>query len=114
MYYSTSFALWWWEKILTPAFFLLFRLLCPTFSFADVDTYVIGQFLVGRGFVSDFDLMIAKKKDESSRKRNRRRNFEVINDSDDIIAELIGKMKEAASVSSQPVIRLNESCFCKL
>ncbi|XP_074601412.1 uncharacterized protein LOC141855329 [Brevipalpus obovatus] len=42
----------------------------------------------------DFDIMMQKKKEESSRKR-RRKNIDIINDNDDIIAELINQMKQA-------------------
>lgn len=47
------------------------------------------------GIVYDFDVMLQKKKEQNSRKR-RRKNVDIINDSDDIIAEMIYNMKEAA------------------
>lgn len=43
----------------------------------------------------DFDIMMAKKKEENSRKR-RRRGYEIINDNDDFIADIINQMKDAA------------------
>ncbi|KAI1285934.1 Protein IWS1 -like protein [Halotydeus destructor] len=45
--------------------------------------------------VYDFDLMMQKKREENHKKR-KRRNIDIINDSDDVIAELIGQMKQAA------------------
>lgn len=46
----------------------------------------------------DFDIMLQKRKEMNSRRR-RRKNIDIINDSDDIIAELIQEMKQAADVS---------------
>ncbi|RWS00756.1 Med26 domain containing protein-like protein, partial [Dinothrombium tinctorium] len=45
-------------------------------------------------FVYDFDLMMQKRKE--SFRRRKRKNSEIINDSDDMIAELIQEMKQAA------------------
>lgn len=44
--------------------------------------------------MSDFDIMMAKKKEENSRKR-KRRNYDIINDNDDIIADIINQMRDA-------------------
>ncbi|XP_047131093.1 protein IWS1 homolog isoform X1 [Hydra vulgaris] len=49
-----------------------------------------------RNFVSDFDLMLQKKKEMNKMKRRSKKDFEVINDNDDIIDSMIKKMKEAA------------------
>ncbi|CDW54698.1 hypothetical protein TTRE_0000296801 [Trichuris trichiura] len=49
-----------------------------------------------RDFVSDFDLMMAKRKAENRKRRWRRRNYDFINDSDDKINELINMMNKAA------------------
>lgn len=46
-------------------------------------------------FVSDFDAMLAKKKDEKT-KRRKRRDIDIINDNDDIIDQLIQNMRQAA------------------
>ena len=46
-------------------------------------------------FVYDFDLMMAKRKEQNARNR-KRRNTDLINDSDDFIAELLNQMKHAA------------------
>ena len=51
-----------------------------------------------REFVSDFDAMMAKKKAENAKNRRKRKDFDLINDSDDLIAEMINKMKVAAEV----------------
>ncbi|KAI5705531.1 hypothetical protein M8J75_016071 [Diaphorina citri] len=45
--------------------------------------------------LSDFDLMLAKKKEEGGRKR-KRKDIDIINDNDDIIAQLISDMRHAA------------------
>lgn len=44
--------------------------------------------------VYDFDIMMAKKKEESSR-RKKRKNYDIINDNDDMIADIINQMKDA-------------------
>ncbi|KAH9487631.1 Transcription factor iws1 [Bulinus truncatus] len=48
-------------------------------------------------FVSDFELMMQRKKEEMSRQRRKRKDVDLINDNDDLIADLIVKMKEAAN-----------------
>ena len=53
-----------------------------------------------RGMVSDFDLMMQRKKEEQGKKRRRKRGVDIINDSDDLIMELIQNMKESAEVLS--------------
>ncbi len=47
--------------------------------------------------VYDFDLMLQRKREENYRRR-RRKNIDIINDNDDVIAELIQQMKQAADV----------------
>lgn len=47
--------------------------------------------------MSDFDMMLARKKEEASRKR-RRKDIDIINDNDDIIAQLLSDMRHAANV----------------
>jgi transcription factor SPN1 len=47
------------------------------------------------GFVYDFDIMMQKRKEQNARAR-KRKNTDIINDSDDIIADLIHQMKQAA------------------
>ena len=49
--------------------------------------------------VSDFDLMLMRKKEEMRKRKKRRRDVDIINDNDDLIADMIVKMKEAAEVS---------------
>lgn len=43
----------------------------------------------------DFDLMMQKKREENHRRR-KRKNTDIINDSDDLIADMITRMKQAA------------------
>lgn len=45
--------------------------------------------------LSDFDRMLARKKEEQSRRR-KRKDISIINDNDDIIAQLLSDMKGAA------------------
>lgn len=45
--------------------------------------------------LSDFDRMLARKKEEQSRRR-KRKDIGIINDNDDIIAQLLSDMKGAA------------------
>ncbi|XP_071084935.1 IWS1-like protein [Haliotis cracherodii] len=47
-------------------------------------------------FVSDFELMMERKKEERQRQRRKRKDCDMINDNDDLIADMIGKMKLAA------------------
>lgn len=48
--------------------------------------------------MSDFDLMLQKKREEQS-KRRKRKDIDIINDNDDIIAQLLADMRNAAEVS---------------
>lgn len=48
-------------------------------------------------FVNDFEAMLAKKREEGS-KRRKRRDIDIINDNDDIIDQLIQDMRAAAEV----------------
>lgn len=48
-------------------------------------------------FVSDFEAMLARKKEEGT-KRRKRRDIDIINDNDDIIDQLIQNMRGAAEV----------------
>lgn len=51
----------------------------------------------GNDGVSDFEAMLAKKREEQSRKR-KRKDIDIINDNDDIIAQLLADMRSAAEV----------------
>ncbi|XP_069105402.1 protein IWS1 homolog [Argopecten irradians] len=55
----------------------------------------------GADFVSDFDLMMMKKKEESRKNRKKRKDFDIINDNDDLIVDMIKKMKEAAEADRE-------------
>ncbi|XP_067944128.1 protein IWS1 homolog [Watersipora subatra] len=48
------------------------------------------------GIVSDFDLMMEQKKAERASGRRKKRNVDIINDNDDLIVEMLKKMKDAA------------------
>lgn len=48
-------------------------------------------------FVSDFDLMMARKKDE--KRKRKRKDVDIINDNDDLIAHMIQQMKIASEVN---------------
>lgn len=48
-------------------------------------------------YVNDFEAMLAKKKEEGS-KRRKKRDIDIINDNDDIIDQLIQDMRAAAEV----------------
>lgn len=54
------------------------------------------EILQSRDFVSDFDLMLEKKKLQNRMKRRRKADSDAINDNDDIIAAMLKQMKEAA------------------
>lgn len=57
------------------------------------------HFVVRNDIVSDFDLMLMRKKEEMRKRKKRRRDVDIINDNDDLIADMIVKMKEAAEVT---------------
>lgn len=48
-------------------------------------------------YINDFEAMLAKKKEEGS-KRRKKRDIDIINDNDDIIDQLIQDMRAAAEV----------------
>ena len=56
--------------------------------------------------VYDFDIMMQKKREENYRRR-KRKNIDIINDSDDVIAEMISQMKQAAEVSFLPKLHVS-------
>lgn len=47
--------------------------------------------------LSDFEIMLQRKKEEQS-KRRKRKDIDIINDNDDIIAQLLVDMRNAAEV----------------
>lgn len=47
--------------------------------------------------MNDFEIMMQRKKDEGS-KRRKRKDIDIINDNDDIIAQLLADMRNAAEV----------------
>lgn len=49
--------------------------------------------------MSDFDIMLAKRKAMNSRKRRHRDGGTFISDADDVVSAMITKMNEAAEVS---------------
>lgn len=51
-------------------------------------------------FMSDFDIMMARKKEEKSRRR-KRNDIDLINDNDDLIAQLLQQMRQAAEHDRQ-------------
>ncbi len=57
-------------------------------------------FILSSDFVSDFDLMLEKKKAEMSKRRKKKKDIDILNDNDDMISEMIRKMKEVAEVRS--------------
>nr|XP_034837463.1 protein IWS1 homolog [Maniola hyperantus] len=62
------------------------------------------------GGMSDFEVMLARKRDER-RGRRRRRDIDIINDNDDLIAQLLQQMRQAADDDrdlnrrNQPAVR---------
>ena len=47
---------------------------------------------------------MAKKKEESGKRRKKKKDIDLINDNDDIIADLIQRMKTAAEVRHSGII----------
>lgn len=56
--------------------------------------------------MSDFDAMLQRKRDEQTRRR-KRKDIDIINDNDDIIAQLLADMRNAAEVCLKWIITLN-------
>lgn len=54
----------------------------------------------GRDFVNDFEMMLARKKEEKG-KRRKRNDIDLINDNDDLIAQLLQQMRHAAEEDRQ-------------
>lgn len=50
--------------------------------------------------MSDFELMLQRKKEDQN-KRRKRKDIDIINDNDDIIAQLLADMRHAAQVNIQ-------------
>ena len=48
--------------------------------------------------VSDFDAMLEKRKAEMSKRRRKKKDIDILNDNDDMISDMIRRMKEAAEV----------------
>ena len=48
--------------------------------------------------VSDFDSMMERKKAEMSKRRRKKKDIDILNDNDDMISDMIRRMKEAAEV----------------
>ncbi|TGZ76013.1 hypothetical protein CRM22_000055 [Opisthorchis felineus] len=68
------------------------------------DKQTVGSDDEGEGedeFVSDFDRIMARKREQLSRRRRRNRDIDFLNDSDDIILSVISQMKEAAEQDRQ-------------
>lgn len=55
--------------------------------------------------MSDFDIMLQKKREEQSRRR-KRKDIDIINDNDDIIAQLLQDMRQAAEVIHELSVEL--------
>jgi len=49
-----------------------------------------------RDFVSDFDIMLQKRKEMNRMKRRAKKDFDLVNDNDDIMAAMIRQMRDAA------------------
>lgn len=52
----------------------------------------------GSEAISDFEAMLQRKREDQSRRR-KRKDIDIINDNDDIIAQLLADMRNAAEVS---------------
>jgi hypothetical protein len=60
-------------------------------------------------------MMLEKKKEEMRKRRRRRKDVDIINDNDDLIDALIGRMKMAAEVRfmlSYTILFQHSSCIC--
>lgn len=72
------------------------------------------------GGLSDFEVMLARKRDER-RGRRRRRDIDIINDNDDLIAQLLQSMRQAADEDrelnrkNQPAVKkVNLQMICNI
>lgn len=62
--------------------------------------------------LSDFELMLQKKKEEQT-KRRKRKDIDIINDNDDIIAQLLVDMRNAAEVRELCVVQQKLCVFLR-
>lgn len=67
----------------------------------------------GGEFVSDFDKMMERRKAEMGKRRRKRKEVEEINESDDLISELIQKMKTAAE-DDRELNQQKKPAICKM
>lgn len=63
----------------------------------EIYLFFVSQMHRGNDFVNDFEAMLAKKREDGT-KRRKRRDIDIINDNDDIIDQLIQDMRAAADV----------------
>lgn len=56
------------------------------------------MFVCSCSFMSDFDIMLARRKAMNSKRRRHRDGGTFINDADDVVSAMISKMNEAAEV----------------
>lgn len=80
---------------------LSIALIFPATLLGVSQTYRMLFLSLNREFISDFDVMMMKKKEEMQKRRRKRKDYDLINDSDELIADMINKMKIAAEVCIQ-------------
>lgn len=59
---------------------------------------IMQMFVFSCSFMSDFDIMLARRKAMNSKRRRHRDGGTFINDADDVVSAMITKMNEAAEV----------------
>lgn len=65
-------------------------------------------------FLSDFEMMLQRKKSLSGKRRRNRDGGTFISDADDVVSAMIGRMNEAAEVKSgETHIKYNEALLAK-
>lgn len=74
-------------------------LICFSVAHESICNKLVCAFHFSGQFVSDFEAMLARKRELAS-KRRKRRDIDIINDNDDIIDQLIQNMRQAAEVNA--------------
>lgn len=98
-----------WTGVVAKSEYLMYLCQCfqsvdfhlPLYFHSIVEAWLT-LFLFSTSFMSDFDVMLARKKAQSGKRRRNRDGGTFISDADDVVSAMITKMTEAAEVMFRP------------